>query len=134
MSMPSVGPIVLAIFSLACLWILFNSPFLTKADNRILIVVPGGGLLKDGTLPPHSLGRMDRAVELFFQYQNSKLIPSIVALSAGTPHKPNPLDSNGFEIYESSSAMAYLLTKGIPSNFLFEEKISLDTIGNVFHR
>ena len=92
-----------------------------------VIVVPGGGLLEDGTLPLHSLKRVEKAVELFRADPHSV----IIALSAGTTHKPNPRDAEGFPLFESSVALKYLADKGVPVQNLLEEKMSLDTIGNV---
>jgi uncharacterized SAM-binding protein YcdF (DUF218 family) len=100
-------------------------------DNNILIVIPGGGLLTDGTLTPHSIGRMEKAIEIYWLLKSKQLHPSVVTLSAGTPHKPNPIDQHSFPIYESSAGLRYLLSRKIPSDDLYEEKWSLDTIGNV---
>lgn len=97
------------------------------AEGISVIVVPGGGLLEDGSLPPHSLKRVEKAVELYWADPSSV----IVTLSAGTTHKPNPRDQFSFPLYESSAALKYLVSKGIPTENILEEKLSLDTIGNV---
>lgn len=97
----------------------------------LALIVPGGGLQGNGSLPRHTKVRLDKAIELFSVYKSSN--PVIVALSAGTTHKPNPVDNNNFPIYESSAAIKYLLSHGISPNLLLEEKLSLDTIGNVMY-
>lgn len=97
----------------------------------VVLIVPGGGLLADGTLPPHSELRMKKAAQLFRKYENAMQPAVIITLSAGTPHKPSPLSSSGFPLYESSVGAAYLIHNGVPSHKVFEEMMSLDTIGNV---
>lgn len=79
--------------------------------------------------------RLDRAIEL---YESSKLMPSscgyghcMVTLSAGTPHVPPPRNTDGFPLYEASMGADYLLRAGIPPQNIYEEKLSLDTLGNV---
>ncbi|CAM9358843.1 unnamed protein product, partial [Ectocarpus fasciculatus] len=92
------------------------------------IVVPGGGLTAAGGLPAHSLERMNKAVELFHASEEAV----VVTLSAGTTHKPNPTDADHFTHYESSVALKYLVDRGLPVQRVFEEKLSLDTIGNAY--
>lgn len=79
--------------------------------------------------------RLDRAIEL---YESSKMHPSscgyghcLVTLSAGTPHVPPPRNPKDFPLYEASIGAQYLLAAGIPPSNIFEEKVSLDTLGNV---
>lgn len=98
-----------------------------SANGPLVIVVPGGGLEADCTLPHHSLKRVERALELFRAEPDA----FIIALSAGTTHKPNPTDKNGFPCFESSVALKYLVDLGVPASRIMEEKLSLDTIGNV---
>jgi len=96
-------------------------------DGPTVIVVPGGGLLEDGSLPLHSLKRVEKALELYRADPSSV----IITLSAGTTHKPNPRDPEDFPLYESSVALKYLVDNGVAAQNLLEEKLSLDTIGNV---
>eukprot|EP01031_Cornospumella_fuschlensis_P025530 gene25530-30826_t len=56
----------------------------------------------------------------------------VITLSGGTPHKPNPLDSKGFVVWESTAAARALLEKGVPYTDILEENFSLDTIGNAY--
>ena len=81
------------------------------------------------------MARMDRAIEI---YEKLKTRPSrcgygpcLATLSAGTPHVPPPRDSKNYPLYESSVGAKYLLKAGIPPTNIVEEKISLDTLGNV---
>jgi hypothetical protein len=100
-----------------------------QSHDGLAIIVPGGGLQANGTLPLHTKARLDKAIQLFMKHKARS--PVVVTLSAGTTHKPNPIDDDNFPIYESSAAIKYLLSYGISPNLLLEEKLSLDTIGNV---
>ena len=78
---------------------------------------------------------MDKSIEL---YEHSKSRPSscgmgpcLITLSAGTTHAPPPRDAHGFPTYESSVGVQYLLQAGVPASNILEEKLSLDTLGNV---
>jgi DUF218 domain len=93
--------------------------------NYDSILIPGGGVRAHGVLPSWSRRRMDRAVERF---RGEYLIP----LSAGTTHRPPPLDESGFPIYESVAAAKYLMDAGIPADRILLETQSWDTIGNAF--
>lgn len=55
----------------------------------------------------------------------------IIALSAGTPHRPPPLDG-GFPLFESSAGARYLIASGVPAEQILVEASSYDTIGNAF--
>jgi hypothetical protein len=61
------------------------------------ILIPGGGVREGGLLPSWVRCRLDRALELHRG-------EFVIALSAGTPHRPPPLDDNGFPIFESVAA------------------------------
>lgn len=82
-----------------------------------LILVPGGGLLPDGSLPPWTVSRLEAALE-------RKTTEPILTLSAGSPHKP------GNRITEARAAAQYLLGRGVSALDLLEENLSFDTIGN----
>ena len=56
----------------------------------------------------------------------------LVTLSAGTPHRPPPLDDNKFPIFESAAGARYLIAAGVPSSRVLMETSSWDTIGNAF--
>lgn len=90
------------------------------------ILVPGGGVREGGVLPPWVRSRLDRAVELLHQDA------FIVTLSAGTPHRPPPLDDRGFPIPESSAGARHLMALGVPADRIVIEASSLDTIGNAY--
>ena len=89
------------------------------------ILVPGGGIKNNHHLPPWVQSRFDRALEL---HQNQY----IIALSAGTTHKPPPLDKDGFPIFESKVGADYLLKKGVEPRWILCETASYDTIGNAY--
>lgn len=65
---------------------------------KTAIIILGGGLLPDGSLPPHTLLRVERAVEIYHQLEGHVVI---IPLSGGTPHKPNPLDPQARQIMMS---------------------------------
>lgn len=89
------------------------------------ILIPGGGVRAGGELPPWVRNRLDRALE---RHRGEYLI----ALSAGTPHRPPPLNEDGFPIFESTAAAAYLLEQGVSPDRILTETCSYDTIGNAY--
>ncbi len=76
-------------------------------------------------LPSWVRRRLDRALEL-------RRDEYLVSLSAGTPHRPPPLDENRFPIFESAAGARYLIDAGVPSSRVLMEASSWDTIGNAF--
>src|ERR1700682_5838027 len=89
------------------------------------ILIPGGGVREGGLLPSWVLRRLDRAVQL-------RRDAYIETLSAGTTHRPPPLDEGGFPIFESVAAARYLIGAGIPPEHILTETHSYDTVGNAF--
>lgn len=89
------------------------------------ILVPGGGVRPGGELPTWVRRRLDLAVQLSGGAY-------IIALSAGTVHRPPPLDNHGFPIFESVAEAQYLIRAGVPPNRVLTETCSYDTIGNAF--
>ncbi|MEM6837092.1 MAG: YdcF family protein [Cyanobacteria bacterium P01_C01_bin.120] len=90
------------------------------------VLIPGGGLLPTGAVVPWVQSRLERAIAL--RPRPRFFIP----LSAGTTHKPPPLDEAGFPIAESIAAAQYLLARGVAGAQILPETISLDTIGNAY--
>jgi uncharacterized SAM-binding protein YcdF (DUF218 family) len=88
------------------------------------ILIPGGGLTESGALPPYVISRLDRALAHSAAY--------FIPLSAGTAHRPLPLDARGYPIYEAAPAAAYLHARGISQSRILTEVFSYDTIGNAF--
>jgi hypothetical protein len=89
------------------------------------ILIPGGGLTEQGELPIWTQRRLERAIQIGdFRF--------VITLSAGTTHKPPPLDEKGFPVLESIAAAKYLLQRGIPAQRILTETSSYDTIGNAF--
>ncbi len=89
------------------------------------VIVPGGGVRQGGELPAWVKNRFDLAIE------RSGEAP-VVCLSAGTVHRPNPLDETGRAIFEASAGAQYLLRKGFPQHRIFIEVASWDTVGNAY--
>lgn len=89
------------------------------------VLVLGGGVREGGELPPWVIPRFDRAIEL------SENAP-IVCLSAGTVHRPPPLNAEGFPWLESVAGAAYLRSRGVAEHRIQVEALSYDTIGNAY--
>lgn len=89
------------------------------------ILIPGGGVRAGGELPEWSKRRFDRALT----YRDTRYI---ICLSAGTSHRPPPLDEKGFPIYESVAGARYLLAAGVDESKIVTETCSYDTIGNAY--
>jgi uncharacterized SAM-binding protein YcdF (DUF218 family) len=89
------------------------------------VIVPGGGVRQGGDLPPWVKKRFDVAIQ-------RSLEAPIVCLSAGTVHRPNPLDQTGRAIFEASAGAHYLLRRGIPAERIHIEVASWDTVGNAY--
>lgn len=88
-------------------------------------LIPGGGLLGSGALPPWVINRLDYAVE-------SEMTDWYIPLSAGTVHKPPVLDEKGFPVIESRVAADYLVSRGVHPAQILIEASSYDTIGNAY--
>lgn len=89
------------------------------------ILVPGGGVRERGELPLWVQKRLEFAANL----QTDEYV---ITLSAGTTHKPPPLDQEGFPIFESVAAARYLIKCGVDANKVLFETSSYDTIGNAY--
>jgi uncharacterized SAM-binding protein YcdF (DUF218 family) len=90
-----------------------------------LIIVPGGGVQPDGSVAPWVENRLDRALGL----RNGA---PILCLSAGTMHKPPPVDAYGYPVFEALAGARYLLDRGLDPHAIYLEFASYDTIGNAF--
>ncbi|HLH17265.1 MAG TPA: YdcF family protein [Bryobacteraceae bacterium] len=89
------------------------------------ILIPGGGVRAGGNLPVWVTRRLDRAME---RAGSAWLVP----LSAGTPHRPPPLDDSGFPILEARAGADYLAARGAEPERILIEAASYDTIGNAY--
>lgn len=93
-------------------------------SNFDAILIPGGGLQQDGSLPPWTIARLEQAISCKHQPRWFAL------LSGGTVHKPSPTTVGGYPIFESRQAAEYLINAGIPASRILTEISSYDTIGN----
>lgn len=123
-----------ALFCCFFVWQIFTWVAAPAGSPRVAIVVLGGGLLSNGEVPPHTKLRLAKASELYFSLSKSSgAAVDIITLSGATPHKPPPLDKQGFPIGEAQAAAAYLIKQsGIPPASVAEENFSLDTLGNAY--
>ncbi len=107
------------------------------------ILVLGGGVPEDIRTPPiYTQERCKVASEVYkalslpsgsVSSPSSRPPPKILTLSAGTAHLPQALSTDGLPIWESTASAAYLIHElGIPSQDLFVETTSYDTISNAF--
>jgi hypothetical protein len=88
-------------------------------------MVLGGGVRDGGELPTWVLARFEAALEACGE-------APIVCLSAGTVHRPPPLNEEGYPWLESVAGARYLLGRGVPANRIQVETTSWDTIGNAY--
>lgn len=89
------------------------------------VIVPGGGLSSSNELPPWVKCRFEKAKAM-------RGDATVITLSAGTPHKPLPMDVDGFPVFESVVAAEWLVEQGVPENKILTDTFSYDTIGNAF--
>ena len=92
--------------------------------NYDAIVIPGGGLARDGQVPPWVAARLDRALE------RGGAARYLIPLSAATVHKPAVLDERGQPILEAVAAARYLMARGCDARRILPETMSYDTVGN----
>lgn len=90
-----------------------------------MMLILGGGLTPEGEVPPWTAERLELALSL---RRNGE---KFMVLSAGTPHKPNPV-IHGVKVYESLAAAKYLYRRGVRYEDVWIEADSLDTIGNAW--
>lgn len=95
-------------------------------ENFDSVLIPGGGLLKNGFLPPWTVVRLEYALSLKDECR------WFICLSGGTVHKPPPLNEGGFPYYESHEMAKFLVKSGLDSARILTEISSYDTIGNAY--
>lgn len=86
------------------------------------IVVLGGGVLPDGTLPLVARTRVERAVELF----RGGIAPRMVLSGRCGLMDPEP------PVTEAAAMAAYAMQLGVPQEALLLEEGSKDTLGNAY--
>ena len=122
-----LGLLLLALLIPTCRFLVAPS-----TDEFDAILVLGGGQLPDFTPPPHVELRLRRAAALYFAASPTRK-PMIITTSRGTPHKPSPHDTGGYEIDEADMQANYLITQlDIPPTAILEENLAQDTIGNAY--
>eukprot|EP00614_Pseudopedinella_elastica_P025974 CAMPEP_0172624312 /NCGR_PEP_ID=MMETSP1068-20121228/135419_1 /TAXON_ID=35684 /ORGANISM="Pseudopedinella elastica, Strain CCMP716" /LENGTH=285 /DNA_ID=CAMNT_0013433209 /DNA_START=78 /DNA_END=935 /DNA_ORIENTATION=+ len=105
---------------------------LGESDPVDAIVVLGGGLTSEGTISPWTVARCEAALDIYKIGVAAGAKPMLVTTSWGTTWKPPPHDARGFPISEASAAARHLISLGVPHSDIFEEGVSLDTVGNAF--
>lgn len=132
---------LLCVLALVCMfilavwaWLSSNQPSTETtsvtfaSEGKTVVVILGGGVTSTGGVPEHTQRRLDIAYKLYQELGPTALF---MPLSGGTPHKPNPLDAQGFPVWEATAAAQKLIEMGVPPEQILEESFSLDTIGNV---
>jgi hypothetical protein len=89
------------------------------------VLIPGGGLRPDGSLPAW----VERRVEAALQVDGD---PYLVFLSAGTAHHPARLDEHHRILFESVAAAHHALARGADARRILTETASWDTVGNAW--
>jgi len=89
------------------------------------IIVLGGGIGEDGSLPTYVISRLDLAVQRYQEH------PCPIIL-CGKGANINAIDGRVFTISEAMAGKNYLIEKNIPSDNLLLEEDSEDTIGNFY--
>lgn len=77
------------------------------------LIVPGGGQTPECTLSLMVQSRFDAALRRYHEVvaaSGGAVRPVLIALSAGTPHKPNPRDAKGFDSKEATVGAAYVMS------------------------
>jgi uncharacterized SAM-binding protein YcdF (DUF218 family) len=87
------------------------------------IVVLGGGVEPDGSLPRTSLTRVERAVELF----HAGIAPHLILSGRCGLAVPEPVP-----VTEAAAMAAYAREHGVPGDAIFLEEVARDTLGNAY--
>lgn len=90
------------------------------------VLVLGGGVREDGTIPSWAKCRFDVASAVPGE-------PLLIALSAGTAHRPPPRTPNGHLQFESAAGAHYLVANGVSPDRVLIETCSWDTVGNAYY-
>jgi hypothetical protein len=111
------------------------------SDFPHAIVIPGGGLTKDGKPTDWTQARLRRAKELYdaaladSSKPSGRRNPYIVTMSAGGANKQKTVGPKRSEEKSEAEANAAWMARelGMPTADILEETISEDTLGNAFY-
>ena len=98
----------------------------TKGKVYDAVIILGGGVREDGTLPIWVLRRIKKAIE----YQNKTRY--FITSSAYTTNKKPVINKMGFPVNESVKMGELLVKAGIDESRILTERWSHDTIGNAY--
>ena len=90
------------------------------AGNYHAIIIPAGGQTDSGP-PEHVQARLERAAHLYETSPEPK--PYVITTAWGTPHKPCPHDTAGFERHEAQDNAQFLLARGVDASRILEESV-----------
>jgi uncharacterized SAM-binding protein YcdF (DUF218 family) len=86
------------------------------------VVVLGGGIEANGSLPEMARARVDRAVQLF----HAGIAPRLILSGRCGLASPDPV------VTEAAAMAAYAVERGVPQSVLLLEEESRDTMGNAY--
>lgn len=98
------------------------APRRTREYPADAIVVLGGGVEADGSLPPIALTRVARGVELF----EAGVAPRMILSGRCGLTDAEP------EVTEAAAMAAYARDHGVPAEALLLEEVARDTLGNAY--
>lgn len=85
-----------------------------------IIIVLGGGINKNGILPPWVIGRLDKIFEILKQHPTQRILLS-------------GKGRDGFPTTEAEAMKMHLMDRGVSGNLLLMEDQSEDTIQNAYY-
>lgn len=86
------------------------------------IVVLGGGIAADGTLPAVACARVKRAVELY----HAGIAPRMILSGRCGLTDPDPV------VTEAAAMASYAIEHGVPEDCILLEEVARDTVGNAY--
>ena len=98
---------------------------ITQNSNDYAVIIMGGGIVKDGSLPSHLQPRVEKVIE---SYNSASLVICSSSFSLNVPPK---LTKDGYVISEAS-VIARELKKSCSNFEILCEQFSHDTVGSVF--
>jgi uncharacterized SAM-binding protein YcdF (DUF218 family) len=102
------------------------------------IVVPGGGLSRDGSLVPWVQERLRRAKAVYDEVNEVKAAQQVttttylVTMCEGIRYSPRDPRGNRAQRLESQLSFDFLVAQGVKKSDIITDDLSLDTMGNAY--
>jgi len=103
-----------------------------------VIVIPGGGISRDGSLVPWVQGRLRRAKEIYDEVNEVKRQQQVtsttylVTMCEGIRYSPRDPRGNRAKRLESQLSAEFLRKAGVKASDIIADDLSLDTMGNAY--